>query len=281
MLSILKRPSNAKTHMIAMFLLIVPGLSFAQVVQREATKEKLKTTVKLHLGSTTLAQFAKSLTEQTSLPIQAADYLTEHRIIVETEGIPASTLLSSLAELNDWEWRETDEGGIIISRKPPHRPSRFSEVPKALNSALPRDFRAYLGFYQPEPPPKSRGDEGLKQIGVYLDRVIIPRHLMRIDALTREIADELGNKLLAITTRNTVPVSSMPSEIRERLALSMVLNALGTSCKSESDYTLLTGCMYPYQAEPGNAEIRIQTGNFGVGSTETNGLYRGFAVQIR
>ncbi len=86
------------------------------------TTEKLHQRVQLTGESTTLAQIAAQLSKQTGLKIEAAAYLGKHRLNLQCDGDSAETILKTLANLNDWQWREVDKGVILISRAPGRRP---------------------------------------------------------------------------------------------------------------------------------------------------------------
>lgn len=125
------------------------GAASAQSVESDAVKEKLSTKVHLRLGKTTLARVAAALSEQTGLKFEPAYYLADRDMIAQMDGVSARAVLNALAELNDWKWREMPDHAISIARhllRPPQVPVA---IPRIIQSAMPKDTRAFLTIATP------------------------------------------------------------------------------------------------------------------------------------
>lgn len=138
-----KRASGA---VLAAALLTLGGASAAraQNVLSPATTEKLHHPIVLQSGSITLEVIAAQLSQQTGLQIEAAPYLSRHRLTLQCEGDSAESVLGTLAELNEWQWQEVDKGRIVISRALGRSPQGAADIPAAVQRAMPIDARRYL-----------------------------------------------------------------------------------------------------------------------------------------
>ena len=138
-----KRSSGA---VLAAALLALGGASTAraQTVLSPATTEKLHHPIVLQSGSITLEVIAAQLSQQTGLQIEAAPYLSRHRLTLQCEGDSAESVLGTLAELNEWQWQEVDKGRIVISRALGRKPRGVADIPAAVQRSMPLDARRYL-----------------------------------------------------------------------------------------------------------------------------------------
>ena len=138
-----KRASGA---VLAAALLTLSGASAAraQNVLSPATTEKLHHPIVLQSGSITLEVIAAQLSQQTGLQIEAAPYLSRHRLTLQCEGDSAESVLGTLAELNEWQWQEVDKGRIVISRALGRKPRGVADIPAAVQRSMPLDARRYL-----------------------------------------------------------------------------------------------------------------------------------------
>lgn len=119
--------------------------SSAQEVRFESTEAVLKTEVHLRLGSTTLKQTLKTLSDQTGLTIRPAEYLEDRVMIVQMENLTARQALETLAECHDWVWREKEKGTFIVERPALKMPASLLEVSSAFARVVPLDVRRYIG----------------------------------------------------------------------------------------------------------------------------------------
>ena len=133
----------------AMYTALMSSAAGAQSIESDAVKEKLSTKVHLRLGRTTLGKVASELSEQTGLTIEPADYLMDRDMIAQMDGMSARAILNALMELNDWKWREMPDHTISIVRhilRPPQIPAA---IPRIIQSAIPKDTRAFLTMAAP------------------------------------------------------------------------------------------------------------------------------------
>lgn len=56
------------------------------------------------------------------------------------------TALDTLAELNDWRWFSPDKDSVMLTRKRVRIPQTLADLPTCLISALPNDYRTFLGI---------------------------------------------------------------------------------------------------------------------------------------
>jgi hypothetical protein len=121
----------------------------AQSVESDAVRDKLSTKIHLRLGKTTLTKVAAAIAQQTGLKVEPADYVSDREMIADMEGVSARAALNALSELNDWKWRETPEHAIAIARHLARPPQVAAAIPRIVQSAIPKDTRAFLGIATP------------------------------------------------------------------------------------------------------------------------------------
>jgi hypothetical protein len=138
--------------LVTSLLLAVPGLSSSLLLagpaaaQQSSSGNPLNVKVSLELGTVSLPKVLKALEAQTGLRIQAAPYLRERRLVVEIAGTSARQALDAITSLHGWTWKQIEPGHILIERKRPKAGSGGSAVPLMVQSAIPLDWRRFLGI---------------------------------------------------------------------------------------------------------------------------------------
>ena len=129
----------------------------------------LRTKITVSLANSTLEAVLIAVSEQTGLKVTAIDSIRGHRTNAFASAIPAKAVLDSLAELNGWEWRQSNPGEYLMARARTTPPRSMTEMGIMIQRALPRDVRRYLDLEtsdgelikRPVDPPSNadRGDE--------------------------------------------------------------------------------------------------------------------------
>jgi hypothetical protein len=248
----------------------LPISAVAQHAQFEETTVKLQTKVKIHLGPTTVDQVMASLSEQTGLTIEAADYLRQHHLSVEIAGMAASDVLSTLAECNDWIWRESDRGRIILSRPSLKAPESLPEIAVALHRALPKDMRRYLNIDQVMANPDF----------VNADRRVFDRQNVGSNAkdtpqLRRNVVTEWTTRLYnslqpKISDGKAIRFDNLTSQQRQALIRSLILFALELSNRGLG-HDLLSMKLNPFESDFSTVEIGLKGGTMSIGSSVVEG----------
>ena len=258
----------------------------AQSSLRPATQSLLTKKVHLSLGSTTLPTLLKALSTQTGLIIEAAAYLQERLLVLEIDDISARVILDELAEANDWKWRETTAGHILLSRTLPRYPQNLPEIHKYVVSALPKDIRdfMYLG----------KTAEELKHVVLPTNSAIpvdsaIHQKLMPESASggSRQKLLELKYRAAEAFTRllepkteigKLYPYTQLQPEAQEQLLLYMMFYTL-----QESSSDLLYNSFTPYQLDMAKAVIEFKGNLMTIGSHNIVGndnYFYSFGAQV-
>ncbi len=130
----------------AMLLWAVAAMTCARAQNPPGSADELRLhhPVRLLMGETSAAALVQELSRQTGLRIDVAGYLADRKLIVNLSGLSARQALDAVAEMNDWDWRATGPGSYLVSRPTLRTPSSTNEIPRAMQAALPKDFRTFL-----------------------------------------------------------------------------------------------------------------------------------------
>lgn len=250
----------------------------AQEVRLEATATKLKTTVHLR-GAMTLAELLTSLSEQTGLKIEPIDYLREHRVVVALDKVSAQTALANLSELNEWVWRETEAGHILVSRPKPIKPQTLDALGIALRTALPKDFRRFLIS-----DPKVRDPYAklsLPPAGTHVEEQLssVPYRSTGVSTVNTMLL-ERSRFIYTILEPNLpydkpLAIAEMSELQRQKLLEYVTLEAL-TRCSTFMEQEFLRGETQPYEKDPTSTTISRSENALVIGSFEKHGIHTEF-----
>jgi hypothetical protein len=231
-----------RNTLLGLSLLPLAGLLVCPQESRQTADDaKLNTKVHLSLGSTTLLRVMDELSKQTGLKIEASDYLLERKLIVAMEGLTSREALDSLAELNDWTWYRTESGHYLLARPTFRRPSSLRDVPRAMQAALPRDFRVFLGGMADwrKMTPDERAMAALSK-----------PHLRALNQTKEAFVEELAPSLLQ---QDVKPYSTLSGRQQESLLFSVVFDRFGDTSELLYDFGL-------HQIEPALVTLELQQG---------------------
>lgn len=218
-----------------------------------SSKLKLDTEVHLLLGSVSVADFTATLSKQTGLEISAAPYLRERRIVVQMDSVHAADALNSIAELNDWTWRETEPEHIVLMRRVLKVPQDPIYMPRLIQNALPADLREYLKVLRPTEDRRIFRDASLRK------PEDVAESSRRLDVATFNALHNLRATLsIEALTKANLPYSKMTARQKTLLLSFYIYDGLGNL------NTLLMGDLPPAYTNPGSSLIHFdeQTSNF-------------------
>ncbi len=235
------------------------GKTAKPIIDDQEARARLARKVKVNLRATTLAAALAALSAQTDLHIEAVPYLREHRLSVLMNDVSAAEALNALGEINDWKWRVAPDGHVTVDRPTPRTPRQIGEVSLALQAAMPKDLRRFLGsegtlrdvmrhenYGRGQMPPKvsafQHGDTG----GMF--------------ALTHQYGRELA-ALLGLQLREQKPVAWAALTPDQRRLLVRTLVGVGLGRIITEHHNLLTGLLAPYERDPQSADIGLKNGN--------------------
>lgn len=222
--------------------------AYAQTVNTEAVRQKLSKVIHLNLGKTTLQTVAASLAEQTDLAFDVPDNLRDRAMIVNIDNKSAFAAISALAELHDWSWKETAEGGIRISRSALALPRTMGSIPSAVKSALPKDLRTFLGVPRPGVYPAGYRDPNLEFLPSG-PRDRIEKKLFRYLRDTQR--DLFSNLPEGAMKGDPIPFAKFAEAQRADITVQIVFRLLGYL----SEDKLLAGDLARYVYDPGLAQL--------------------------
>ena len=199
---------------------------------------RISTKVNLSLGLTTLEKVTQSLSAQTGLSIEASTYLRDRKLIIQMKDMSAAAALNSLAELNDWQWMEVKENHLLITRPTINRPQNVPEISRAIQAALPKDFRRYMGIGVPvddlpliDNPKTSRSFEREREVHPMRRTEM----LVRVNSKIRPLLEAQQNELFQTTQPGILGGKELaysrllPSQ-KKSLVVSLVVRALSDLC---------------------------------------------------
>ncbi len=257
---------NVKINFIGIGRMTLPGITFMlcmllsvaawpQSVSTADMAARLNTRVNLLLGTTTLEKVTKSLSAATGLRIEASEYLRDRKLIVQMKDVSVANALNSLSELNDWRWAEVKENHLLIMRPIIKKPQTVAEIGLAIQSALPRDFRCYLGIGVPvdDLPLIERQDE----LQVYeRDRAdhplrrqeMLARVRWKMPPMIKRQQNQLFESTLpGVLDGKELAIKRLTGSQTESLLVCLVINALSDLCGNNptiiptTPYNVMTG----------------------------------------
>jgi hypothetical protein len=250
-------------------------LAWCLPVEAEAAGDKLAKTVLLRLGTTTLEKVTAALSEQTGLRVEVSDYLRERRLIVQMEGLSARAALDSLAELYEWEWREWKPDHILLMRRDTPLPREVAQIPPAVQSALSREFRRFLGIGMTLEEYATFTDPQLqKEVDFARRRSLFPEREVSFYVLPRKMQTVVRQSGLWLFERlrprllsgNRLRFTDLASEEQERLVAALTYKILA---RLHLRYDVLNNRLAPGVADITRLEITYSQRGHGlsVGAT--------------
>ena len=113
---------------------------------QQQTVAKLALIVHVPSGKLSIGELLASLSQQTSVSMRAEDGLQSRVIVAQFQNLSAGQILDALADIHDWRWFQTEHGSVWVARKRVVMPRSVYELPTALRTAIPQDFRRYAGM---------------------------------------------------------------------------------------------------------------------------------------
>ncbi|MCW3097057.1 MAG: hypothetical protein JWL77_2675 [Chthonomonadaceae bacterium] len=256
----------------------------AQQTDAKHPVEAIKMPVHLRLGATTVGKLAAIIGDQTVLNIDTDPILSTHRIVVEMDGISAETALQTLADLNGWKITHPLSGHYHIRPIAAPLPKQIAEIPIAFRTALPMDFRRYLGLEVakddlPQAPARGQfNDSRLRYLQEKEDqRQITFRHNQLLEMATASLTRDLP---LQLKDGNEHSYAALSPEQKDYMVTLLVVNKLHLL---NSD--LLHGKLKPFQRDYNTAELTLKDGRMLVvgATTNLNGgtMYEAFGAPIQ
>ncbi|MCW3054620.1 MAG: hypothetical protein JWN14_3790 [Chthonomonadales bacterium] len=260
---------------------VLPGQ--AQQANADPSEQTLKSPVHLRLGATTVGKLAARIGEQTGLTIEAEAILSEHRILVQMDGISAEVALQTLAELNGWEIVHPGPGHYRIRPISVPAPKRITDVPGAFRMALPMDFRRYLDMEaekQEAPPARPHGQFNDARQNYLQDkenqRQVTARYSQLLTMATEALTQDLPP---ALRDGQEHPYAALSEEQKDDMITLLVLNKLKLL-----SLDMLQGKLKPFQRDYTTAELTLKNGRTLTisSTTQANGgfLYEAFGAEV-
>lgn len=230
----------------------------AQAVVSEDAKTKLGASVRLAAGTTTVGQVTDALSQQTGLKIEAADYLRDHMLTMHMTNVSAATVLNTFTELYGWQWSETEDKRILLNHSSLKTPRQITDIPKALEAALPKDFRRFLGMETP-----------LSSSPFYQASV-----RMAADSFPRTLGFDMYKELaLQVRPGEMIPYDHLSASRKHDLLVLLVLDAM-EEIERGGDRDLFRGYTQPFDYDLSKAHFTLKNGMFMVGITQYEGTGR-------
>ena len=246
----------------------------------------LRKSVSLHLGATTLKAVADALSSQTGLSVTTADYLEDHGLTLEADGLCAQDALDAIAEIGGWEWHSVSPGHILIERLAQKKPVTVTDVPSAMQQALTPDVRLFLSVgLQPikdiemllgagqDLVPFSNSQRVRAAAGDTASAILLPQLRIKLDAiaakLNRRIANEMMRWSPAKTNQrvaanpspidNDVPLSSMSKSQTEYVTARLLIYELAqcVAHNNPAQYRMMTDSLAAFQKDPGLLRVSL------------------------
>ena len=266
------------TYLVSFILVpLAPACLFAQaapphmpptrLLPLDGMRQQLQTRVHCQTGTVTLQKVMQFLSEQTHLTIEAAVFLADRRLNVNVPDMSAEEVLDTLAELYDWRWFAPTPGHILLTRKRPVIPEKVADVPAAIQSVLPMDFRVYTGIDVPldklpayANPQKQELVQRLRRLDPAHTRERVERVTGRMNSLVEQSMRDLFAAMRPeLEAGKTFQYEQLNSSQKKAFKATLIL----------SSYQLVEAAMraffykdlQPYQSDPMMAEITLEQGN--------------------
>jgi hypothetical protein len=263
-----------RNSIVCGILLLLWSLSasraFAQSVESDAVSQKLSKKVQIHTGNTTLEKVAASLSEQTDLKIEPADYLGDREMIVRIDGMSGRAVLNALCELNDWTWKETPDHTISILRHLLQLPRTPAAIPRIVQSAVPKDTRTFLRIPTPREDLHVYTNPLLTKVGSLNDW----RKTTTLRFLKDTQADLFSTLPPNAVKGDPLPFDKLTNQQRRDLIVQIAFRQLATL----DEYVLSD--FLPYVADPSSARLEKKGKTFMVGFRMRPDSWTGFSTDV-
>ena len=251
----------------------------------DETKRRLEVTrIQLRLGQTTLASALTSLSEQTAIRVEAAEYLRNRRLVLFIGDMPAAAALDMICQANGWVWHESRSGGVILERPHPKNPRGFSQVVTAIRSCLPSDWKRYFGESAGAAQGVGPSTVDLKAAGVYAERVMVPAVRRRLEKRASSYGDRLKSAVRDFGENGTKLLCKSLSEEQKRdLVTCLALDTFAQLFEGTDNGLIMLGELPLSQREPDSAEVVVKDGSIGLRWTDERAgqhLERAFNTQL-
>jgi hypothetical protein len=249
--------------------LLVASAASSQTVYTDTTAAKLRTTVHLRSGASTLPTVLEALSQQTGLHIKAQPCLQERKIVVQMDRISAREVLDTFSELYGWRWTEIDNEGVLLMRPRPKSPQTVAEISEAAQAALPVDIRRFLGIGVPESALPAPIDTQTKETIEFRknsplpsakDEIVKMLTNPRIKMIAENKVKSLYNSL-ALGDEASKPIyyTQLTQPQRDTLLTALTLDALMKF--NGTGFRLLHGTISPDLLDTSAEEIFLHNGN--------------------
>jgi hypothetical protein len=202
------------------------------------------------------------------------------------EHLSGQAALGTLAQINDWQLYQLDNGGILVARRPIKLPKTLSDVPVAIRSCLPADYRRFLGMDETEQSISSIDQHHPTEDSPLLKAVLNShKATSKIDQAKSMLARQLFQSLEpTVEQGQPFAFNRLSPAWQQAVADFLNLTVLGTMMSSLSSNVIYDGGLAPYQLSSSNAVLSLNHGNgFMIGTTTTVGRYQsytGFGIAI-
>lgn len=255
---------------------LVPAAAQNRLRDSEATQ--LNAVASVPTGIMSVESLLHTLSKDSSLEIEAVDYLRGRTVVVCVRGCTVREILDDLAEMNEWTWKRTSPKHYLVSRRTTRKPQRLDQIPSVLQAALPLDWRVYLGIvgegaraYRDFAGPGGNGARKLGP-GQSFEHNTISLAGRSLDLLMESLKTE-------IMTGDLIPFSKLTKSQQNQLILILLYPVL-----NDMHGGLIRGRFHPFMADPLEATIELRKGrDLMVGSQSYEGSvhrFGGFGMPV-
>lgn len=249
----------------------------AQTLAINQSRDKLKTIVHLRVGQTTVANVMKAISEQIGVKVLPAEYLQDHRLLMQMDQVSASDVLDTLVDLYGWRWFVNEQGNVVLTGQRPRVPQTPAELPIQAQIIIPRDVQKYLRIQDPSIKPVVKQDNTI-DVSMFADNIKIRSQI------ERQISDLIQKRLVLLESEFSTRADSLPSassadkllqlaytdltpSMQQGLVKALVLSTLYSAAGSARSFNLLHNNLMPYERDMNSAEIMVKGGIIHIGSS--------------
>lgn len=181
-------------------------------------------------GVTTLEKAVQELAQQTGAPLRVAPILASRHLIVQLRKATRIQAMEAFAELEDWNWRTSQDKVPTLSR--PRLPiiHNLEEIRQAIVKVMPADLRRLL---------ISKSESGQNEITSapnslsYLSHENSTRVRVKLEELVSQEGKALYDSLQTeFSKQNKITYRQLTQEQRTRLSTILTLKACASSVES-------------------------------------------------
>ncbi len=123
-----------------------PAMEVSAGTANSKSDDPVSRNVAVRAEDVSLGKLLAELSRACETRIACKEAIAGHKIHVYAGGVSCRSLLDSLCEACGWTWRLTEADHYLVTRWTARRQRGTEQIARAMQKALPRDLRDYLGI---------------------------------------------------------------------------------------------------------------------------------------